>query len=177
VSGRYVALMRGINVGGKHRLPMKDLAAIFGTCGCEDVRTYIQSGNVVFRAAASLAKQVPARVERAVADRFGFESPVVLRSAAELAAVVDHLPFPKAEVGIVNVGFLADRPQAVRAGKLDPERSPGDTFVLRGRELYLRLPNGSARSKLTTNYFDSTLGTVSTFRNWRTVLQLLDMTR
>ena len=78
----YVALLRGVNVGGKRSLPMKDLAAIFAACGCRRVRTYIQSGNVVFEADAAHAADVPALVGAAVRDRFGFEPPILLRSAA-----------------------------------------------------------------------------------------------
>src|SRR3989304_8603742 len=80
----HIALLRGINVGGKHRLPMADLRAMFEAAGCRDVRTYIQSGNVVFAANRSLAAKVPAMIERAIEERFGFGAPAVVPSAAGL---------------------------------------------------------------------------------------------
>jgi uncharacterized protein (DUF1697 family) len=101
--------------------------------------------------------------------------PVVLRSAAELRAVVRGNPFLEAgaDPATLHVAFLADRPTAAAAASLDPARSPPDAFAVRGREVYLHLPNGGARSKLTTAWLDARLDTVSTVRNWRTVERLL----
>jgi uncharacterized protein (DUF1697 family) len=176
-TGVYVALMRGINVGGKNRVPMKDLAAMFAGAGCADVVTYIQSGNVVFRATDACAARVPAAVAKAVADLLAFRAPVVMRSASELRAVARGNPFLKAGVDLdaLHVLFLADRPSAAHVAELDPHRSPPDEFQVRGREVYFRCPNGVARSKLTNAYFDSKLATTSTLRNWRTVLKLVEL--
>ena len=172
------ALLRGINLGAR-RLPMKDLAAMLEDAGCAGVRTYIQSGNVVYRAAPALARRVPAIVEREIAVRYGFECPVVTRSAAEIDGIVEGNPFPDAvaEPKTLHVGFLRDRPGKPQVAALDPDRSPPDAFVVRGREIYVHYPKGSARSKLTPQYFDPRLETVSTFRNWRTVLALQEMMR
>ena len=177
ISDAHVALLRGVNLG-KRRLPMRELARIFADAGCEDVRTYIQSGNVVYRAGATLARRVPALVEAGIAERFGFDAPVVTRTAAEMAAIVRGNPYARlaaADPKSVHVGFLRDRPAARAVAALDPDRSPPDTFVVRGREIYFHFPNGLAKSKLTNPWFDSRLGTVSTMRNWRTVTALLDM--
>ena len=176
-AGVYVALLRGVNVGGKNRLPMKDLAAMFADAGCADVVTYIQSGNVVFRATDACAARVPAAVAKAVAERLAFRAPVVMRTAAELRAVARGNPFlkPGADPDALHVLFLADRPAAARVAELDPHRSPPDEFEVRGREVYFRCPNGVGRSKLTNAYFDSKLATTSTLRNWRTVLKLVEM--
>src|SRR5689334_13590201 len=89
----HVALLRGINVGGKDKLPMKDLVAMFVEAGGADVRTYIQSGNVVCRASPEVAARVPALVTAAIAERFGFRVPVVLHTADELREVSAHNPF------------------------------------------------------------------------------------
>ncbi len=175
----FVALLRGINVGGKNKLPMTDLARIFVAAGCANVRTYIQSGNVVFAAAAGCAERLPDLVAKKIAERFEFRAPVVLRTANELHRVAAGNPFLKSAVdqGALHVAFLADLPQKRRVAALDPERSPGDSFEVRGREIYLHLPNGVARTKLTNDYFDSTLATTSTVRNWRTVLKLLEISQ
>ena len=172
-----VASLRGINVGGKNRLPMKDLAAMFVEAGCEDVRTYIQSGNVVFRADSTLADDAPSLIHASILSRFGYDIPVVTRRADELEAVVEANPFLRAgaETDKLHVVFLADEPDAERVEALDPDRSPPNEFAVRGREVYLHCPNGMARSKLTNSYFDSTLSTVSTMRNWKTVGKLLEL--
>jgi uncharacterized protein (DUF1697 family) len=179
--GVHVALLRGINVGGNNSLPMDVLVTMFGDTGCREVQTYIQSGNVVFRASAALASRVPSAIAKAVERRFGFRAPIVMRTAAELAAVVQGNPFVRACAGVdekaLHVMFLADRPSAGRLAALDPDRSPGDAFEVHGRETYLLCPNGVARTKLTNDYFDTTLATTSTMRNWRTVLKLVEMTR
>lgn len=172
---KYACLLRGINVGGKNKLPMKELAALFAAAGCTDVETYIQSGNVVFEAPVPVAKQAPGAVSEAIQQQFGYRVPLILRSAAELEKVVAGNPFlaQGAAEKELHVYFLADQP----AAELDAKRSPPDEFVLQGREIYLRLPNGMGRSKLTNAYFDSKLKTVCTARNWATVLQLTAMTK
>ena len=173
----HVALLRGINVGGKNKLPMRDLVAMFGNAGCDDVRSYIQSGNVVFRASEALAARLPALISAAIAEDFGIQVPVILRSAAELRAVSEGNPYLArgADAAALHVMFLAAEPAAERAAVLDPQRSAGDSFELLGREIYLHCPNGVARTKLTNDYFDRTLRTISTGRNWNTVLHLRDM--
>lgn len=171
----HVALLRGVNVGGKNKLPMKELAAMFAETGCGEVRTYIQSGNVVFRAGEALARRVPVGIAGAISERFGLQVPVVTRTVDEMRAVVRHNPFLRAgaDANTLHVAFLAERPSPARVAALDPDRSPPDQFAVRGRDVYLHLPNGGARSKLTSAYFDARLATVSTVRNWRTVLALL----
>ncbi len=173
----HVALLRGINVGGKNRLSMKDLAAMFEDAGCRSVTTYIQSGNVIFQATPPLARRIPSLVQDAIADRFDFDAPVLTRTAEELVKTVRANPFLKAgaDVERLHVAFLADRPAAANVKALDPDRSPPDAFAVRGREIYLHLPNGAGRTKLTNAYFDTKLETVSTLRNWRTVLKLLEL--
>ena len=175
--GVHVALLRGINVGGKNKLPMKDLAAIFSAAGCRDVQTYIQSGNVVCRASQTLAERIPALVAAAVWDRFGFRVPVVMRTADELRQVARENPFLRAGVdtGTLHVMFLADLPDAAKVAALDPDRSPPDVFAVCGREIYLHCPGGLARTKLTNKHFDTKLATTSTVRNWKTVLTLLEL--
>jgi uncharacterized protein (DUF1697 family) len=171
----HIALLRGINVGGKNLLPMKALASLFTNAGCEDVRTYIQSGNAVFRADAKVAASLPERLGAAIKRAYGFEPPVVLRSADELGRVVAGNPFIKREAGTLHVVFLAQAPEKEAASSL--EAKPPDEFALKEREIYLRCPNGYGKTKLTNAYFDARLKTVSTVRNWKTVLTLLEMAR
>ncbi len=174
---RHIALLRGINVGGRNKLRMADLDGVFEEVGCTAVESYIQSGNVVFEAPAQVAASVPGRVEALLAARYGVRSPVVTRTADELAGVVGGVPFAgkRADPACLHVAFLGVRPTAKAAAALDPVRSPGDVFQVVGREVYLHLPHGVAATKLTNAYLDKTLGTVSTLRNWRTVLKLAEM--
>lgn len=173
----YVALLRGINVGGKHKLPMKDLVEVFTAGKCNRVRTYIQSGNAVFSCSDAVFKGLGLALEKKIESRFGFPAPVLLRNREQMARVVRNNPFLKAgkPEQTLHVMFLADEPGAEAISKLDPQRSPGDEFRVSGSEIYLYLPNGAGNSKLTNAYFDSKLSTIGTGRNWATVLKLLEM--
>ena len=175
----HLILLRGINVGGKHIVPMKELAALVEQAGCTGVKTYIQSGNVIATVAPKLAPRLPAALAGSIKDRFGFDAPVVVRSRVELELVAAANPFLAAGLpaDALYVCFLRDEPAPAKLAGLDPDRSPGDQYVVQGREIYLYLPAGVADSKLTNAYFDSKLATITTARNWRTVGKLLAMMR
>lgn len=167
---RFVALLRGINVGGNHKLPMVDLAKLFVDHGCTDVKTVIQSGNVVFT-----AKKPPvAALEAAIVERFGFASPIVIRTAAELQETLRNNPLG-ADAHKLHVAFLRDLPAAAAVAKLDPNRSPGDVLRVVGRDVYLAFAVGAGATKFTAAWLDKALGTVSTWRNWKTVNTLAAM--
>ncbi|MDP2275312.1 MAG: DUF1697 domain-containing protein [Archangium sp.] len=171
---RTVALLRSLNLGAHNRIGMKDLAAVFEGAGCTKVETFIQSGNVVFDASAAVLRKVPALVATALKSDFDVTSPVVLRDAKELAAVVKNNPFLKRGEALttLHVGFLLEKPDAGLVKALDPLRSAPDEFQVLGREVYLHLPNGVGRSKLTNAWFDAKLKGVVTVRNWNTVVEL-----
>ena len=175
----HVALLRGINVGGNNKLPMKDLVLLFEAAGCGEVRSYIQSGNVVFRAPAKLVARVPALLGASIEQRFGFRPPMVLRSAAALANVAAANPYLAAgeDPDRLHVAFLSATPAPARVAALDPDRSPPDRFTVQGDTIYLSLPNGVGKSRVTNAWLDSRLDCVSTLRNWRTVVELLAMCR
>jgi len=174
---KYVAFLRGINVGGKNILPMKDLESIFEAAGAREVRTYIQSGNVVFEATDSLVKTIGVDVAKRIEKRFGLRVPVVVRSAKEMAKIAKSHPHLKQATNekAVMVCFLLDRPGAIAIARLDPQRSPGDVFEVIGAEIYLHVPSGGAKTKLTNAYFDAKLQTVSTVRNWATVCKIVEI--
>jgi uncharacterized protein (DUF1697 family) len=173
----HLALLRGINVGGKNMLPMKTLERFFVDAGCDCVRTYIQSGNVLFDADKATCSGLCGKISLAIEKGCGFRPAVVLRTASELANAVANNPFLSSGMAAesLHLMFLADKPAARRVDALDPTRSLPDEFRVNGSEVYLHLPNGAGRTKLTNNYFDSTLATTSTARNWRTVTKLLDL--
>jgi uncharacterized protein (DUF1697 family) len=172
--GGFVALLRGVNVGGKNKVPMAALVPLFASAGCGNVRTFIQSGNVIFDAKPAVIARLPGVLERSFAKTFGFSTPMIMRSARELAAIVAANPF-KGHEDSLHVTFLADRPDRAAIATLDPARSPGDRFTVIGREIFLHCPNGLGRTKLSNDYFDRKLATTGTVRNWRTVTKLLEL--
>lgn len=168
-----VALLRGVNVGGRNKVPMKALRTAMAAAGFRAVDTLLASGNLLF----GPHPEDPATVlSRLIEAHFGCTIDVVLRTGPELRAVAAEVPFPVDAIDPkwIHVGFCAPVPPAEVAAALDPHRSPPDRFVVRGGTIYVHYPEGSARSKLTAPWFDRQLGCTTTFRNWRTLGRILE---
>jgi uncharacterized protein (DUF1697 family) len=173
---RAVALLRGVNVGGKARVPMGALRELVEGVGLADVQTYVQSGNIVFSSPRRDAESLAPSLEKEIAAAFGVQTKVLVRSARQLAALEHPFLDDEKELGRLHVLFLRDRPADTAVRRLDPERSPPDRFEVKAREVFVHYPGGAGRSKLTTDYFERVLGTVGTARNWKTVLKLRELT-
>ena len=171
---RRVALLRGVNVGGKNKVPMRALCEVFAAAGCTEVASYIQSGNVVFRSGLSDG-ELQEQLAAAIADQFGFAVPVVVRTAGEMEAALRANPFTEVAEERVAVMFLRERPTVEAVARLEADRFLPERFAVVGGEIFLDMPNGAGRSKLTTAYFDSRLKTVGTVRNLRTIRTLAEM--
>jgi uncharacterized protein (DUF1697 family) len=174
--GRYVALLRGVNLGARNKLAMGDLRALVEGLGGEDVQTYVQSGNVVFTSGAD-AGRLERRLADAILRAHGLEVPVLVRSAGELDAIVRKNPFLRtdADEKSLHVTFLEEQPRQALVKELDPSFSPPDELHVEGREVFLLCPNGYGRSKLSNAFFEKRLGVVATTRNWRTVFALAEL--
>jgi uncharacterized protein (DUF1697 family) len=178
-----IALLRGINVGGHRKVPMADLRAALTAVGLHDLSTYIQSGNVIFGGGPSDRDDVAALVSRVVEERFGFEIPVIVREATDLAVLLDRstVLFPPADddaghVKRVHVGFLSATPTEHAIAAIDPGRAPGDAAVVEGEHVHMAYAIGPGSSKLTGDYIERTLGVAVTMRNLATVRKLIDLT-
>jgi uncharacterized protein (DUF1697 family) len=168
---RVAALLRGVNLG-KRQVKMADLRAAVEALGHTDVETYLQSGNVVYTPARSPGAELAAGLSAAL----GFRIEVVLRTGKELAKVVAANPYPVDDPTKVVVTFLAERRPKNALAAVDQTAFTPDEFTFTGRELYLKLPHGQARSKLMEALAKQELGTTTTTRNWRTVTALADLT-
>ena len=176
----YVALLRGINVGGRNMVAMQDLRRLCERLGLEDVSTLLQSGNVVFRSAARDAGELEAWLEQETAKRLGVKPAFFVRTADEWEALVRKNPFPDEAVRdpgrlLVVLMRKAPRPAAVLA--LRAAIVGRELVGARGREAYFVYPDGMGRSKLTPNLIEKHLGGAGTARNWNTVLKVLTLTR
>jgi uncharacterized protein (DUF1697 family) len=174
----YVALLRGINVVGRNRLPMRSLAAMAEEHGCTGVRTYIQSGNVVFRSSPSKARSFGARVGEAIRRGHGFLPAILVLGADDLERAAGGNPFPEAESSprSLHLFFLAGAPERPDLDRLDRLKAPSESFRIVGKVLYLHAPDGIGRSKLAAQV-ERGVGVAATARNWSTVRKLLEMTR
>jgi uncharacterized protein (DUF1697 family) len=169
----YVALLRGVNLGGHHRLAMGDLRACVEAVGGADPVTYIQSGNVVFDHPARGAEALRADLEASIGAAAGFAVPVTLRTASQWAAVVRANPYPRAGPTQLHVAFLNRKPPAAAWRGFDPKPFAPEECTRRGREVYLYLPNGMGRAKLPSAL--RALREPATARNWNSVLALHDL--
>jgi uncharacterized protein (DUF1697 family) len=172
----YVALFRGINVGKSTRIAMRDLATLFTNAGCADVKTYVQSGNVVFRATHEVAAPLPKTLERQVRERFGVSTWILLRSLDEMRETVANNPFAELQAPptSVAVAFHAEAIDLASFAHIAAIPDIPDRFEIRGKDLYLYLPKGFSGSKFPQAFFNKDLAR-STTRNWRTVTKVLEL--
>jgi uncharacterized protein (DUF1697 family) len=171
---RYVVLLRGINVGRARQIPMARLKEILVERGHAEVRTHLRSGNVVLDSPLS-EQELADDVHRAIADEFAFDVPVVVRTGAEIAAVVTGDPFATEATDPARylVTFLPGAPAQDKVDAL-PRADSGD-YLVRGRELYLWLPDGISNTPLAAWKWDTLLGVAGTARNWNTVTKLAEL--
>ncbi len=174
----WITLLRGINVGGRNKLPMKALTSLLENLGCTDVKTYIQSGNAVFRHNTRSATQLSDAIRGAIAAEHGFEPAVLLLKPAELRDAVASNPFPEAAAEAdgkrLHAIFLATKPETPDLEVLEAVRQPDESWELINRALYLVTPSGFHKSKLAAKA-ERVLGVQITARNWRTTMKLLEM--
>lgn len=171
---RHIALLRGINLPGRNRIAMPELREALANAGFDDVRTYLQSGNVVLSSDAPPEK-VARKCKRVIADRFGLDIDVVVRTRDELEEVVERSPLGKVAVDPkrYQVSFLAAEPDPDVVPKLEAAATASEQFVLSGREFYAWHPDGIGKSKLAPLLAGPGLGVAATARNWTTVTSLL----
>jgi uncharacterized protein (DUF1697 family) len=173
----YAALLRGVNLGSHNKVSMADLRALFEALGHEDVATYVQSGNVVFKARGDAAS-VNRAIERRIKRELGLDVAVVLRSKAQLARIAAGNPFAgkEREPTRLHVTFLAETPPRAAVRELNAGDFSPDALHVKGQEVYLHTPQGYGRTKLNGAFFEKQLGVVATTRNWRTVTKLAELT-
>jgi uncharacterized protein (DUF1697 family) len=169
---RYVALLRGINLAGRNRVPMARLREVCEAAGATNVRTYIASGNVVLDSELSAAA-LRERMEHDIKTEFGIAIVVVVLTAAELAAAISKNPYKKAEPGTLHVAFAPSDFAKADVDRLHKLDFPVEELAVIGRQIYYHLPNGYGNAQLPREIDRAKLKV--TARNWRTVLALNEM--
>lgn len=176
----HVAMLRGINVSGHKVIKMDQLRASFAALGFSNIKTYVQSGNVVFEAAKDSAASLSKQIEEKILRDFGFSVPVFLKTAKELEEIIKRNPFltdPAIDHSKLHVTFLSDTPPKTALEQLQPLAIKPEQFHIMGREIYLYCPNGYGRTKLSNSAIEKKLSVGATTRNWTTTNTLLAMTR
>ncbi|MBL7805292.1 MAG: DUF1697 domain-containing protein [Saprospiraceae bacterium] len=175
----FIAILRGINVSGRNMIKMPELKSLFEAMGFASVRTYIQSGNVVFSALETEEARLSAQIAETVTARFGFAVPVLARSAQEWAQILHENPFlseKNIDPAFLHVTLLDELPRPEAAEKLMEYQYEPDRFALRGRTVYLYCPGGYGNTKLSNAFFEAKLKVRATTRNWKTMNEIHQLT-
>ncbi|OGU11601.1 MAG: hypothetical protein A2X61_16605 [Ignavibacteria bacterium GWB2_35_12] len=175
----YISILRGINVSGQKKIQMADLKALYEELKFKNIITYIQSGNVIFKAEKKLScTELSKKIEKKIFDKYNFEVPVIIRTVAEMKKVITTNPFLRKK-GIdterLYVTFLAEAAMKADLEKIEKLEFNPEKFIIIGKEVYLHCPNGYGRTKLNNNFFENKLNVTATTRNWNTVNRLVEM--
>jgi uncharacterized protein (DUF1697 family) len=173
----YIALIRGINVGGK-TMPMAALRDMLSAIGHGDAKTYIQSGNAVFTATGRSGREIARAIEAAIAKKFGYEAAVIVRSLEDWRSLLKANPYAKRKLGEgerLFISFLEEAPAKAAAARLEAIQDAKDEVKVRGREAFLLVRGSYGESKLSNAFVEKTLGLRATTRNMPTALKLLEM--
>jgi uncharacterized protein (DUF1697 family) len=174
----YIAMLRGINVGGHKKIKMDQLRASFEALGFDSVKTYIQSGNVVFKTAKASTSGLSKRIEERILKDFGFSASVISRTSDEMESTIANNPFlnqPGIDPEKLHITFLSDAPAPAAMKKLADLTAAPDLCRFLGKEIHFYLPNGVSQSVLMKSPVDRILAVVTTTRNWKTVNSIHQM--
>ena len=171
----YISIIRGINVSGQKMIRMDALKELYASLKFSDIRTYIQSGNVIFSSNAMARAELEKRIGKKIAETFGFDVPVMVLGTADIRTVLENNPFVtrrKEDPSLLHVTFLAHEPSEANIEAVLQAQSGDDECVVSGRTVYLYCPNGYGRTKLNNTFFEKKFQTIATTRNWKTVNEL-----
>lgn len=174
----YISLLRGINVGGQNRLPMDSLREMYAQIGFTDIRTYVQSGNVVFKANSADPEALSGQIERHIQQDYGYSVAVFTRQPQDFQRILANNPFLTArqeDPTRLHVTFLYRKPDEAAWSKTNTPPGIMDEFARGTQEVYIFCPNGYGKTKLSNDFFERKLGVQATTRNWNTVNQLYYM--
>jgi len=173
----YIALLRGINVSGQKKIKMADLRNALGKAGLEDVQTYIQSGNIIFKDIEKDKEGLLNKIKNKIYETFTFDVPVQVFTAEEIQKIYNSNPFLKkgnVDIKTLHVTLLEGSPETEHIASLQSVESNEDEYRIAGHTIYLHCPNGYGRTKLTNTFFEKKLKTSATTRNWKTIEKLAE---
>ena len=176
---RYISILRGINVGGNRKILMSDLNKLFVNLGFSKVETYIQSGNVIFESNQKWSNvDLEERIQKAIAETYGFDVPVIVRTTDEWAkSIVNNLYWKEkdADIDRLHLTCLKDIPSPELLDKIKLFQFLPDRYEIIGKDVFIFCAAGYGKSKLTNPFFESKLKVPATTRNWKTVMKLHEM--
>lgn len=174
---RYIALLRGINVGGHKKVPMAELRKLLSQLGLGDVQTYIQSGNVIFQSDSNDLKTIEMTIHKAILDYFGFEVPVMVRTVQDLKTIFDACPFSEEKKSNSYFAILNEIPDKVLVKEASKKSYPNEEYVIHNDCIYFFSANGYGNAKFNLNFFERQLNIKATARNYKTMVKLLSLSQ
>jgi len=169
----YIALLRGINVGGHKKVPMAELRDVLTASGLENVQTYIQSGNVIFQSSSSDKEVLEQRIQKVIRGYFSFEVPVLVRTRAEIKTIFENCPFPEDKKVNSYFTMLSEIPSRDLVDEASKKTYPNEEFVILQDCIYFFCVNGYGNAKFNLNFFERKLKVNATSRNYKTMVKLL----
>jgi uncharacterized protein (DUF1697 family) len=172
----YIAILRGINVSGQKKVNMAELRLLLSNLGLQDLETYIQSGNIVFKADQKV-DELAATIKERILNHFGFEVPTLILHADEMDKVIQENPFQHKDLSKVYVTFLSFQPNDHLIESLPPSPNSNECYLVKGKAIYVYCPDGYGRTKINNMFFERKLKTTATTRNWKTCMKLWEMAK
>jgi len=172
----YISILRGINVSGQKLIKMDVLRKMVENLGFEKVKTYVQSGNVVFKAEETSFKEMEEKISAQIEKDFGFQVPVIVLDAEKLKQIIESNPFLKdteKEVNFMHVTFLSNKPNEFDKKSIEDKKQEKEEIRFTDHAVYLYCPNGYGKTKITNNFIETKLKVLATTRNWKTTNELL----
>jgi uncharacterized protein (DUF1697 family) len=178
----YISMLRGINVGANKRIKMGELRNLYRSLNFKDVKTFIQSGNVIFNSQYMNSSDLMDKIETKIKENLGFDVKILIMTKNQLKQVIDENPFKKEDIKHLYVTFLSDAPSEnfINEIKLNNGfkiKNKSDKFFISQKVIYIFLPDGYGKTKLNNNYFEKNLNVSATTRNWKTVNKLFDIAK
>ncbi len=172
----YIALLRGINVSGQKKIKMADLKVHLSELGFQDIQTYIQSGNIIFRTSKTASKSLENNIYEKIKEKYDFEVPVLVKTTEEFASILKNIPFPTIkDYSKLYFTLLNKKPSLELVKKLKEVDYSPEAYFIDNKVIYVYVPNGYGRAKINNNFFEKKLKVSATTRNWKTTTKLLEM--
>jgi uncharacterized protein (DUF1697 family) len=174
----YITILRGINVSGKKMINMEALRAHMQELGFKNIKTYIQSGNLIFESENVELTELAKQIEKQIEKQYGFQVPVIVRTPDDLEHILKNNPFlnvREEDIDKLHVTFLSSEPKQEHLVKISPPENTTDEFIIAGDHVFVFCPNGYGNTKISNTFFENKLKVTATTRNWKTVVKLAEM--
>jgi uncharacterized protein (DUF1697 family) len=175
----FISILRGINVSGQKKILMPDLKKLYENLKFKDIKTYIQSGNVIFKSNEKLAdEELAKKIELAIHKKYDFKVPVIIRTQEEMGKIISSNPFleeKNIDAKKLHVTFLSEIPTKGNRETIENIDFSPDKFIIQGKEIYLHIPESYGETKFSNKFFETKLKVKATTRNWNTVNKLFEI--